>query len=132
MKTYKQRSQERADIISRSHLIRAFSKEQLEANKDYQEAIKNGEKLYNYCGALITKANYDKMASEQIKSEREFDELSKNDDFLYEAMRYELNNHEFIYDRDFDVFHFLGVRMTPRTLEVYNKAKKDYIDACDI
>jgi hypothetical protein len=71
------------------------------------------------------------MVKEQLKSDREFEELTKNDDFLYEAMRYELSNHEFIYDRDFDVFNFLGIKRTPRTLEVYNKSKKDYFNSCD-
>ena len=61
MKTYKEREKERENLISNAHLIRAFSKEQLEENKDYQEAVKNGEKLYNYFGALITKANYEKL-----------------------------------------------------------------------
>ena len=41
MKTYKQREAERQAIISDAHLIRAFSKEQLENNADYQEAVKN-------------------------------------------------------------------------------------------
>ena len=107
MKTYKERKKERENLISNAHLIRAFSKEQLEKNKDYQEAIKNGEKLYNYCGALITKKNYEKLSKKQDESMKEFEKLSENDDFLFSAMRYELSNHEYAYNYDFDVFSFL-------------------------
>lgn len=129
MKTYKERKKERENLISSAHLIRAFSKEQLESNADYQEAIKNGEKLYNYCGALITKPNYLKLAKKQDKSQNEFDKLCENENFLYEAMRYELSNHEYAYNYDFDVFHYLGVKPTPKTMEVFLRAKKDYMNS---
>ena len=129
MKTYKQWKKERETIISQSHLIRAFSKEQLESNSDYQDAIKSGEKLYNYCGALITKKNYEEMSKKQDKSQKEFERLCKNKAFLYDAMRYELSNHEYAYDCDFDVFEYLGIKPTPENMDVFLKAKKDYLNS---
>lgn len=129
MKTYKERKKERENLISNAHLIRAFSKEQLESNKDYQDAMKNWEKLYNYCGALITKKNYEELSKKQDESQKEFEELSKNDDFLFSAMRYELSNHEYAYNYDFDVFSFLWVKPTPKTMDVFLRAKKDYMNS---
>lgn len=129
MKTYKQRKKERQDLVSNAHLIRAFSKEQLEQNEDYKKAVENGEKLYNYCGALITKANFEKLSKKQNKSRKEFEKLCENDDFLFSAMRYELSNHEYAYNYDFDVFEFLGVKPTPRTMDVFLRAKKDYFNS---
>lgn len=129
MKTYKERKKEHANLIADAHLIRAFSKEQLEENKDYQEAVKNGEKLYNYCGALITKKNYEELSKKQDESMKEFEKLAENDDFLFSAMRYELSNHEYAYNYDFDVFSFLGVKPTPKTMDVFLRAKKDYMNS---
>lgn len=77
---------------------------------------------------MITKSNADKMFEAQRKSDKEFEELTKNEDFLFEAMKYELSNHEYCYDRDFDVFHYLGVKSSPYTMGVFLKAKKAYFD----
>lgn len=129
MKTYKQRKKERENLISSAHLIRAFSKDQLESNEDYKKAVESGEKLYNYCGALITKKNYLELARKQDESMREFEKLAENDDFLFSAMRYELSNHEYAYNYDFDVFSFLWVKPTPKTMDVFSKAKKDYMNS---
>lgn len=127
MKTYNQRKKEHEKIISDAHMIRAFSKEQLESNPHYQEAVKNNEKLYNYCGALITKKNYEAFKKKDEESWAEFKDLCQNDDFLQEVMEYELRNHEYVYSRSFDVFEFLEIEKTPRTLAIFKKAEKKYL-----
>lgn len=63
---------------------------------------------------------------------KEFENLvEKSDDFLYEAIKYELANHEYCYDYSFDVLKYLGVRPNPRTVWIFNKAEKDYLKNCD-
>lgn len=125
MKTYKQREAERQAIISNAHLIRAFSKEQLESNADYQEAVKNWEKLYNYLGALITMKNYQKLKAEQEKSDAELDELFKNDDFFLDAVEYELANHEHCYEY-FDALKFFWLEKNKRNVDLFKQAEKNY------
>ena len=125
MKTYKQREAERQAIISNAHLIRAFSKEQLESNADYQEAVKNWEKLYNYLGALITMKNYQKLKAEQEKSDAELDELFKNDDFFLDAVEYELANHEHCYEY-FDALEFFWLEKSKRNVDLFKQAEKNY------
>ena len=125
MKTYKQREAERQAIISDAHLIRAFSKEQLENNADYQEAVKNWEKLYNYLGALITMKNYQKLKAEQEKSDAELDELFKNDAFFLDAVEYELANHEHCYEY-FDALGFFGLEKNKRNVDLFKQAEKNY------
>lgn len=130
MKTYKEREKERQNLISNAHLIRAFSKEQLEENKDYQEAVKNGEKLYNYLGALITKANYEKLKAWQDKSDAELDELFKNDEFFLDAVGYELANHEHCYEY-FDALAFFWLEKNERNVRLFKEAEKAYFDWLD-
>lgn len=125
MKTYKQRDAERQAIISNAHLIRAFSKDQLENNSDYQEAVKNWEKLYNYLGALITMKNYQKLKAEQEKSDAELDELFKNDDFFLDAVEYELANHEHCYEY-FDALKFFWLEKNKRNVYLFKQAEKNY------
>lgn len=82
-------------------------------------------------------AAYDWKITEEIHNNSEaswseFNDLvEKSDDFLYQAMKYELANHEYCYDYNFDVFEFLGVKPTPRTMEIFLRAKKDYFKNCD-
>jgi len=125
MKTYEQRDAERQAIISNAHLIRAFSKEQLESNADYQEAVKNWEKLYNYLGALITMKNYQKLKAEEEKSDAELDELFKNDDFFLDAVEYELANHEHCYVY-FDALKFFWLEKNKRNVDLFKQAEKNY------
>ena len=131
MKTYNERNAENSAIYNNAWIIRAFSKEQLEANEEYKKAKANGEKLYWYAGWLITKTNYEKLKEKQTQSEKEFEELSKNDDFLFDAIKHELNNHEACYDYDFDVFEFFWIERTERTNRIYKEAKKEYLQECD-
>lgn len=128
MKTYKERKNACQSNLDGVKIIRAFSKEQLEENAYYKEAVANGEKLYSFLGWLITKPEYEKYKENEKKEKEEREELTKSEDFVVDAMKYELNNHEFCYDRDFDVFEFLGLKCTPENMRAYTKAKKAYFD----
>lgn len=83
------------------------------------------------------RAAYDWEVTEEIhnNSENSWNEfynlVEKSDDFLYEAIKYELANHEYCYDYNFDVFEFLGIKPNPRTVWIFNQARKDYFKNCD-
>ena len=94
--------------------------------KTYLEWKKDHYKIYEWCKE-ITK----EIHEESENHWKEFNELSKDDNFLYEAFKYELANHEACYDYSFDVLEFFGLRANPRLIWIANKARRDYLMNCD-
>ena len=68
--------------------------------------------------------------------EKEFEELLKDDEFVYDMFIYELGNHEYqICEDDEDVINGCGLKISQinndkRLLSLYNKAKKEYWKMC--
>lgn len=130
--TYKDWKKFDQEAYNNSWIIFAFTKEQLEKNEDYIKAKRDWKKFVSLFGGIITTENFDKLQKKLEENHKKFCELVDNDDdFLYEAMRYELGNHEFCYDMDFDVFNYLWIMRTERTEKIYSKAKSDYLNNCD-
>lgn len=94
--------------------------------KTYLEWKKDHYKIYEWSKEITAEIHDKSEAYWKV-----FEELSKNDDFLYEAFKYELANHEACYDYSFDVLEFFWLRPEPRLIWIANRARKDYLRNCD-
>ena len=109
----------------------AFSNEQFKEGLKKLNVTEKDILSTGYGGFIkkTDKENYLKMFKDSDKSLKE---LFKDDDFLYNAFKYELGNHEFIITYDFeDTLSVLGFeynKLTERELNILEKAKSDYIE----
>lgn len=125
-KTYLDWKKDNENLISKTNFIFDFS------NETYKRAKENGEKLVNFWWIwLITENDFEIYKKERERLDKEFEQLEKDDDFLFGAIKYELRNHEACYDYNFDVFEFLGIEKNERNFEIYKKAREEYLKSVE-
>jgi len=85
-------------------------------------------------GGILRKT--DKIAFDQlfIDCEKEMETANKDDDFLINAIEYELGNHEYCITNDpTDTFESLGLDSDcPRVRRLYAIARKSYLEGCEV
>ena len=108
----------------------AFSEKQL------QEALhKLGAKLADVCtvgeGSVIKKADIAGFRGLTKRHKQELQDAFNDDDFMIEAIDYELGNHEYGYTLDpSDTIRDLGLNLgKERDLRCFNIAKEQYLNA---
>ena len=132
----KERHQKEFDIFP---IVFAFSNEQFaEGMAKLGLAETDTDKIYKLggTGGFYRRTDSQTLADMLERHKNEMTEAFKNDDFLFQAISYELSNHEFIITYDPEpTLEALGLSLDDlddeRIYKIYQKAKKAYIDACD-
>lgn len=125
--SYSLRKQNRQKEYDNLDILRAFSDKQfqegLEKHPKIKEAREKKQKLYKVIGWWITtKETIEKMKRLDEIENRQRKDLIKSDEFLYEAILYEMENHEYFYNLSFDIFKFLWIKKTNKNIKIYEKA----------
>lgn len=87
-------------------------------------------------GGFIRKTDISRFLEMLERHTKETKDAMLNDEFLYTAFRYELNNHEYCYTHDpAATFQSLGLKAEdvendPRISKIFERAKKDYLHNC--
>ena len=112
----------------------AFSNEQFEEGLKKLGTTKE-EILSTGYGGYIRKKDKNKYIQMWGEINKKETENLKDDTFLYQAFRYELNNHEFGYTYDLEpALSALNLKfetLTKREMKILDKAKKDYLKDCE-
>lgn len=115
----------------------AFSNKQFEDMKNKLNVSKNKELVSIGAGCFIKKTDLHLLDEYVDQRKESFNELMKDDDFMYDAFRYELGNHEYCisYDAE-DALAELDMTIDQlnadkRALKIFKIAKKDYLKAMD-
>lgn len=111
----------------------AFTDEQLETGMQ-ELGVKSLDELYHgFGGMFYRKADHNKLVEMFEKQAHEQKEAYNDDDFLYSAILYEMNNYEYCIAREGrkeEVLEALLIEpseaQTERFKTIWNKAKNDY------
>lgn len=113
----------------------AFSDEQL---KEGLEKIGATVKDIYSCGAggFVLKSKSKELHGLMGKFSKQLEECMKDEEFAYDAFRYELANHEYVYsqsDREvLELFDLWDDGLKDKSyLEVYNRAVDDYLNSVE-
>ena len=134
MNKYKQIRKKQEQEINKFPIVYAFNEEQLnEALTKLNTTKENLKQVYG--GGLIRKQDIPRFKALIENQHKEIQDSLKNENFLYEALVYELSNHE--YYVTFDHTETLNVldleydKMTKKQIKVLEKAVKDYLKAVE-
>ncbi len=121
-------------VLSNFPQFFAFIEEQFKEGLTKLNTTKK-ELLSTGLGGFIRKSDRKKYSDMWIKFNKESKEALKDPNHLYQAFRYELNNHEYCYTRDVDdTLKCIGLNfedLTAEQLRIFNKAEKDYLKAVE-
>ena len=111
----------------------AFNKEQFAEGKLKLGVLEDSELYRGYAGMFYRKKDADALRAMMRRFDEEKKEAFKDDKFFYDAVYYELANHEYCitYD-DEDTLDALGITMEEleedqRMGRIYCKARQDYM-----
>jgi len=120
--------------FSDEYLDYAFDQKQLKkAMQNLKVKIKT-ELINLGAGCIIKKINLEKYKNLKNKQFKELLKKYEDDDFLFEAFKFELSNHEYIYNQDDEeVLGVLGIRLealnnNTRINKIYNEARTKYLE----
>ncbi|SHI61086.1 hypothetical protein SAMN02745671_01139 [Anaerovibrio lipolyticus DSM 3074] len=133
--TYKQMKDRHRKEISEFPCFFAFTQKQFE--KGMKElGVENKDELRGgFCGMVYRASDEDRLVAMLTGHAKEVKDGYKDDDFLYSAFRYEMENHEFcITHEPEDTLDALGlsrseVERSKRMVRIWNKAEKAYLDS---
>lgn len=115
----------------------AFSEKQYQEGKEKINFKQGVDKLIQLPGnGFILSNKINELNKLQQDHENELEAAMQDNDFLYDAFKYELNNHEYCYSYDNDTplamlnLTLSEVESDPRLNSIFNKAKNDYINYC--
>jgi hypothetical protein len=132
-KTYGEFRKAERDAINALPIEFAFSKEQFEQGmKNLGLTVDDKDKVcaMPFCGGFIRKTDTKTVIDTFIFYSRELDRLMLDDDFAVDAIRYELDNHEYGYTGDpSDALEALGLprsisELDDRMKSLFSKATK--------
>ena len=138
MNMYIMYKREKQQKINNFPMMFAFSKEQLENGKIKLGVKDNNELLSIGGGGFIRKIDKEEFNNLIIQLDNELKEKLNNDEFLFQALLYEIANHEYCYSYDLtDSLEVLGlkendVRADKRMNNILNKAIREYKNNLDI
>lgn len=138
MNMYTMYKREKQLKINNFPMMFAFSKEQLENGKIKLGVKDNNELLSIGGGGFIRKIDKEEFNNLIIQLDNELKEKLNNDEFLFQALLYEIANHEYCYSYDLtDSLEVLGlkeidVRADERMNNILNKAIRQYKNNLDI
>jgi len=132
MNRYKELQKKHSEEIQKQPLMFAFSNEQFYKGLKELGLEKGQENLLCSLGfgGYMKKSDYPAFAKLSKSYREEEKKAMEDDDFLYEAFRYELANHEYAYTYETeDAIEALGLTVK----EVYEneRLKRILIKACD-
>ena len=111
----------------------AFDEEQFKEGKEKLKVNSNTELLRIAGSGFIRKSDKDTYSKLIIKQDKELTENLRNDTFLYEGFRYELSNHEYCINHDYEeTLSCFGLRyekLTDRQKGILEKATENYLEA---
>ncbi len=113
----------------------AFNKEQFQEGLD-----KLGVEKENICtipgGGFIRKADAKALGDLLLRQTKEMDQAMLDDDFLINAIEYELGNHEYCITHDPEqTLNALGIDLEnddERVVGCFKTARKNYLAACEV
>lgn len=133
--TYKVFKDKQGEKINSFPMFFAFSNEQFEEGKKKLKIKENKDLVRTRAGGFIRKSDLEAYKNMWLELDSDLKQNMKDDSFLYDAFRYELNNHEFIITYDYeDVLGVFGLeydKLTDRQLNILKKAKEDYLKAME-
>lgn len=115
----------------------AFSDKQFEEAKEKLGVTDNSELLSLSAGGFIRKSDKKSFDTLFAELDRETEEAMKDDEYLFQGFLYELGNHEFCitYDPEstLDCFGLTidEVNANKRLLDIFKKARLQYLDTCE-
>ena len=90
---------------------------------------KDTDKLYGIPGGgFYRKEDHELIKGTMVRHNKELEDLLKEDDFLYDAIQYELDNHEYIVTGDTtDALEALNItKNDPRVEKILNEIRGQY------
>lgn len=131
MSKYTELKEKQSKNFSLFPIAWAFNNKQLEEAKIKLGVTDNSELCQTYGGWLIKKTDAKKLHDLIAEQEKEMEELLKNPQYLMEAFRYELANHEYCitydYEPTLDAFGMKYDELTPEQLAALKQARKEYL-----
>ena len=147
---YKEYLTERQNAINNLPMFFAFSDKQLQEALDERNAtVKDIYQLSAIPGAFYLKKDK-QILVDFFNAPDPIKELMKDEEFAYEAISYELRNHEYCYNtyqgdwdvitsllgdtryvEGFDYTHYLSEMGHPELIPTYKRAVQDYYEWCD-
>jgi len=132
---YLELKRKHTDQLNNFPMAFAFNKEQFQEGLD-----KLGVEKENICtipgGGFIRKADAKALGDLLLKQAKEMDQAMLDDNFLINAIEYELGNHEYCITYDpKTAMDVLGIDLETtdkRVISCFEIAKKNYLDACEV
>ena len=132
---YLEQKRKHMDELDNFPMAFAFSKEQLQEGLDKLGVTKD-EICTIPGGGFIRKTDAKALGDMLLRHTRELDKAMLDDDFLINAIEYELGNHEFcITYNPKPAMDVLGIDLETtdkRVISCFEIAKKNYLDACEV
>ena len=107
-------------------------------NKQLEDALTKLDAKAEECvsiggGSIIKREDLPNLEAMQQRHQEEMNEAFENDEFLTDAIRYELGNHEYCITYDArDALSALGIRIDDaRKKRCYQKAKSEYLEGVE-
>lgn len=135
--TYLELKKEHETLINKFPIGFAFSDRQFEEAKKKLGVTENSELLSVPSGGFIRKSDNDSFTTLFKEMDQKTEEAMKDDDYLFQGFLYELGNHEFCItynpESTLDVFGLTveEVQKDERLLNIFNAAKKEYLNFCE-
>jgi len=108
----------------------AFSDKQMEEGLKKWD-VKPGDLLRTPGGGFIRESDQDRLFEMLTRHNIEMASALDDDDFLVDAIRYELGNHEYCITRDYtEAFNAIGIEMDPRVKACFEIARQHYWKEC--
>ena len=135
MNTYTELKQSHSAALNAFPMAFAFSNKQLDEALEKLGAKDTSEVVKISGGGLILKTNKKPLVALFLKHEKERSEALKNDEYLKQALTYELANHEYGYTYDIeDTLDAIGIDMeeyqnSDRIKAIAKKAISEYLNS---
>jgi len=134
MNKYTKLQKKHQEMINDFPCFYAFSNEQLEDGLKKLNITRDNLLNVGY-GGFIDKKNEAKYVKMWLLINTESKDAMKDEEYLYQAFRYELGNHEYSYTYEYeDTLACLGLKfktLTEKQLSILEKAKSDYLEVME-
>lgn len=131
IKPYVEFKQNQENVLNKFPQFFAFSEEQFKEGLKKLNTTKKDIISTGY-GGFIKKTDKNAYLKMFERFNDTLKESLKDDTFLYNALKYELGNHEFVITYDYeDTLSIFGLKynkLTKRELDILEKAKNDYLE----